>query len=361
MFVCCQQIILLKNMMEIWDQTPDHILDCLQNGRSLILYSLKDTKENQQNFIKNCLNIALEDPFMVLPTSGSSGKPKGVVISHQALLHSAEQVCKVLKINGSSRLILSLPAYHAGGLAILVRGFLAKCEFVKTNPTHISLVPTQALKLFSDPDFSKIIKTCKIIIGGALVPKVLIEMGQKLGIKLYISYGSSEAGSTIALNGKILPHINVKIIAEEICLKSPYLFSGYINNNRFIPQNGLFKTGDIGYFEGENKLVVLGRKDYRITSGGEKVYPEEIEQAFFYLKGTLAVCVVATPHNIYGQRPVAFLQSEYCFDEDNIKESLLSYLPKWKIPDKIYPWPDFAEGLKPDRHYFRTLGFGVIF
>ena len=137
-------------------------------------------------------------------------------------------------------------------------------------------------------------------------------------------------------------------------------FAGYVSGQRLVTpfdSDGWYATGDIGSVDGDGYLTVIGRIDTMFISGGENIYPEEIEKALHMLDGVAEALVVPVPHPEYGFRPCAFIRSDRAFDPDSIRDSLREFLPAFKIPDRIYPWPVGAvtAGLKPDRISFRLL------
>jgi O-succinylbenzoic acid--CoA ligase len=139
------------------------------------------------------------------------------------------------------------------------------------------------------------------------------------------------------------------------------LFAGYFDaeaGSVILPLDaqGWFRTGDVGKWE-NGKLTILGRKDNMFISGGENIQPEEIELLLSAIPGVEQAVVVGVSSEEYGARPVAFVSSESGFSEANMREILASRLPKYKIPERFFAWPESATlGLKPNRPFFAKEG-----
>jgi O-succinylbenzoic acid--CoA ligase len=284
---------------------------------------------------------------------------------------------------------LSLPLYHVGGLGIVFRCLLLGATIVigksgqdiaesvrQYGITHLSLVPSQLQSLLDNlPQREALTSIKNVLVGGGFVPARLVEKAVLEGMPIHTTYGSTELASQVTTtgtdesadklctSGKILKYRELKLSNDrEIMVRGKTLFKGYVTSSGVqspFDSDGWFATGDLGELDAEGYLTVTGRKDNMFTSGGENIYPEEIESAMKLIGGVDDVIVVPIDDTRYGQRPVAFVKmktgSEMSPEKLAIK--LLDCLPKFKIPAEILAWPDDAPqfGIKPDRTYFEKL------
>lgn len=285
----------------------------------------------------------------LLFTSGSSAVPKIACHTLDNHLYSAQGMNSQFPLKKGDRWLLSLPLFHVGGLAIICRCLLAGAAITLTEPaTHASLVPTQLYRLLRQH------APCPyqaILIGGA--PISLLDTGWNI----HTSYAMTEMSSTIALDGKVLPHCEVRIAADrEIWVRGKTLFQGYWSKdkglNLHLDAEGWFATRDLGKWE-DDRLVIIGRKDFQFISGGENIQPEEIEQALLTLEGINEALVVPVPDAEFGQRPVAFI--DLPLSAADIRQHLQPLLPAYKAPIQIYPFPKGENGMKRERRALQSL------
>ena len=246
--------------------------------------------------------------------------------------------------------------------------------------THISLVATQLYRLsLSQLSFQKLKQLKAVLLGGSKIPTKLLEQALKQSIPVYTSYGSTEMSSQITttrpddlrcniqISGKPLKYCEMKIDHDgEILLKGKTLFRGYILDGdikSLRDKEGWFRTGDVGLMDDRDNLMVTGRKDNMFISGGENIYPEEIEQVLNNIDGIEESVVVVIDDEEFGIVPVAFLRTDEknIPDENEMKIQLLEHLPGYKTPRRYLAWPDVEEGiLKPDRIYFKNIALNLL-
>ncbi|MBI2810836.1 MAG: AMP-binding protein [Candidatus Melainabacteria bacterium] len=301
--------------------------------------------------------IALEQLATFLFTSGSSGTPKIACHTFANHYYSARGALSSLKLNSNSRWQLSLPLFHVGGIGILFRCFLSRAAIVLDSalaPTHISLVPTQ---LYRQKD--SLPKLDCILLGGAPIPSSLLQETKHLPVMT--TYGMTEMGSLITLDGIVLPYREVKIVSNEIWVKGKTLFQGYWDaaTESVGKIEGWFPTKDLGRFDPEGNLEIIGRKDRQFISGGENIQPEEIEKALLQIPGILQATVLPISDPEYGMRPVAFIEDTTSRHTlHSLREALRPLLPGFKHPARILPYPQ-QEGMKPSlaalKHILKSL------
>jgi O-succinylbenzoic acid--CoA ligase len=317
-------------------------------------------------------------------TSGSTGTPTAVLHSWANHLYSAKGSNANLPLRPGDRWLLSLPLYHVGGLAILVRCALAgaavavpdadaslSASIDAAGATHLSLVATQLRRLL-DARETLPPRVRGVLLGGGPLPDTLLRRGHARGWPLHTSYGSTEMASQVTTTppgapldalrtaGRPLPHRRVRIDDEgQILVAGPPLCLGLADGEQIRDPraNGWFPTGDLGRFDAQGRLHVQGRADRQFVSGGENIQPEEIETALERVEGIERAVVVPVPDEEYGRRPVAFVQSGEGPVPDDWRASLADTLPSFKIPDAVHELPEAAiptaVGMKVDRELLR--------
>ncbi len=338
--------------------------------------------------------LPLDVPATLILTSGSSGAPKAALHNLGNHFYSALGANQNIPLKPGHRWLLSLPLYHVGGLAILMRCFLAGAAvaipapgmslpegIAALQPTHISLVAAQLIRLMDDPAMIPRLRNMQaILLGGSAIPESLLKRAIKENLPVHTSYGSTEMSSQVCTtppgadaavlhtSGAALPYREVRIAENgEILLRGKTRFCGYWRNGRLeqpFDDQGWFASGDCGYFDARGNLAVAGRLDRMFISGGENIHPEEIEQVLERHPQVLQAVVTPVPHPQFGQRPAAFLRTKphQKPDEPELKDWLRERLPGFKIPDHFFNWPsDLSQtGIKIDRGKFEELALRIV-
>lgn len=309
----------------------------------------------------------LDNDAVVIFTSGSSGRPKGVVHTFASLINSIENGNEILNHMENDRWLASLPFYHIGGFQIICRSLYYGCSIIipeslqtnhmvdailKFKPTYLSLVSTQLDRLLNQkviPD-----KSLKIsLIGGGFVDDELMLESEKLGWKPFRVYGSTETASMITaisaneIKSKPLsagkPFNNVQIIVSnesEILIKSKSLFKKYLDDEtetKLKLSNNFYHSGDLGFIDDDGYLFIESRRNDLIVTGGENVNPFEVEKALLELSYIKEACVFPKQNKIWGQIiAAAIVLANNSIDEKNIKESLKQKLAGYKIPKQFF-------------------------
>ena len=332
--------------------------------------------------------VPLEQQATIIFTSGSTAAPNAVLHTVANHYFSALGANENIPLGVGDRWLLSLPVYHVGGLAVLFRTLIAGASVVlpgtglstgrnieKFNITHLSLVSTQLSRLLNESvSFKKFRQIKSVLIGGGPVVRNLITQARDNGLPVYTSYGSTEMASQITTtrtgdglprlqtSGKLLNYRELRVSdRSEIQVRGKTLFKGYVDGLELHSQlnlAGWFDTGDLGSLDQDGYLTVTGRRDNMFISGGENIYPEEIEQALIQIESIEQALVVPVPHMEFGNQAVAFIKTKAgsVFDPNILKSDLKKSLPGFKIPKIFLEWPENSpDGLKPGRKWFRSV------
>ncbi|MES2922847.1 MAG: AMP-binding protein [Verrucomicrobiota bacterium] len=279
---------------------------------------------------------------VLFETSGSSGKPKWVALSKQALLASAAAVNRHLAVTRESCWGLALPLHHVGGFGVAARAYEAGCGFQNFNPrwdarafrdwlernaiTHTSLVPTQVHDLVRE-NLTAPATLRAIVVGGGHLDPLTGQAARDLGWPVLASYGMTEAGSQIATQRldqlqapyqsapiPLLPVWDARITPENLlAISGPALFSGYLSGNDFPRRESEWHvTSDRAILE-NRWLTPLGRADALVKILGELVDPETIERELLSIsQGQLtpdSFAVIAIPDERAGHGLVPVFES----------------------------------------------------
>jgi O-succinylbenzoic acid--CoA ligase len=215
---------------------------------------------------------------VIIETTGSSGIKKRVVLSIDAISASAE--LSNARINATSGDVWSLllPTNHIAGVNVLARAIKLDSKVVGVDETadYTAIVPTQLHRaLFGDKKLLEHLQKCKsVLVGGSPASKTLLELATKAGINVITTYGMTETSGGCIYNNRALPGVSVE--ADEtgrLMIKGPILANGYENNQELWNENfkdEWFLTNDLGTVK-DNEVLVIGRSDDVVLSGGENV------------------------------------------------------------------------------------------
>lgn len=313
---------------------------------------------------------------LVVETSGSTGRPKRVALSADALLASA--AASESALGGPGQWMLALPTHYIAGLNVLARSFAAGIDPVEPVGPHftaaafteaagrmsvperlVALVPAQLAVLLDDPAALDALRRFQaVLVGGQSTPAALADRATAAGIRLVRSYGSSETSGGCVYDGVPVGGTAVRIVDGEIRLSGPVLAEGYLGDpeltaERFAHDGGArwFRTADGGEWDGD-RLVVTGRRDDVLISGGVKVAIGAVERVLREQPGLHDAVVVAAPDERWGQAPIAFTAA--ALDADAIHAAIAAVgtaLGPAARPARIVALdaiPALASG-KPDR------------
>jgi len=320
------------------------------------------------------------DPARVhtlLFTSGTTGRPKAAKLSVGAHQASARASIETLRMDAASSYLCNLPLFHVGGIATAVRcavagarlvlhsGFdaVAAAEALGSGVTHASLVATTLQRLLEVRDrFPGTVRA--VLVGGGPVPPELLARARAAGLPVLHTYGLTEAASQVtaerpgdadgATAGWPLPGTEVRIVEGEIEVRGATMMLGYLGEP---PLTGWYRTGDLGELDARGRLVVHARRSDLIVSGGENVYPAEVEAALRAHPDVVECAVLPWPDEHLGQVGCAAVVVRRPVAECDLREHCRARLAGFKVPRRfvlVDALPRNAGG-KMDRAALRGL------
>ena len=314
-----------------------------------------------------------EDTAVVIATSGSTGEPKGVQLSAAALLHSARASLARIGARPGERWLCPLPTSHISGLGVLVRSLVSGTQPLVTSGlspdglgglgcAHVSLVPTQLRRLLAARADLAAFRT--ILLGGAAAGGGLLTQARAAGARVMTTYGMSETCGGCVYDGVPLADVSVRAGDDgRIRIAGPVIFSGYRGRPDLTAQalaDGWFVTSDVGSVGGDGRLIVRGRADEMINTGGEKVAPAEVTAVLETHPGIREAAVFGTPDPDWGQRvTAAVVPADPAAPPPvaDLRELARRHLPAYAAPKSVIVVPEIpllASG-KPDLTALRAL------
>ena len=245
---------------------------------------------------------------LVVATSGSTGAPKGVVLTHASVEASARATSEHLGITHSDRWLACLPLAHVGGLSVITRSIITGTDLVvhdafdataveqaaRDGATAVSLVATALRRV--DPTLFRV-----IVLGGARPPS-------DRPSNAVATYGMTETGSGVVYDGRPLKGVEVAIEPDgEVLLRCPMLLREYRDGSSPLDGEGWLHTDDLGRWLPDGRLHIDGRRGDLIITGGENVWPDAVEAVLQAHPGVREVAVAGVPDLEWGQRVVAWV------------------------------------------------------
>lgn len=325
---------------------------------------------------------ALEDGeiAVILYTSGTTGKPKGAMLTHKNLFSNAKDVADYLQMDSGDKVIAALPMFHVfcltvalnaplmnGGTVLIVPSFSPEAVFTiarEQEATVFAGVPTMYNYLLQTPDGKaedfESIRLC--ISGGASMPVALLKnFEEKFNVRISEGYGLSEASPVTCFNpldrerkpgsiGTSIVNVENKVVDEageelpagevgELVVRGPNVMAGYYNlpeETAIALRDGWLYTGDMARVDEEGYFYIVDRRKDMILVGGYNVYPREIEEVLYEHPDIAEVAVVGSPDPNTGEKVIAFTVSKSDrLDEVGLRAFCRERLARYKIPSRF--------------------------
>lgn len=319
-----------------------------------------------------------DDPErLLIETSGSTGLPKRVVLSRDAVVASVEASARRLGARG--QWLLALPSSYVAGVQVICRSLLAGADPVEVEGldlaaagggTFTSLVPTQLHRLLEDEQQVAALRNLHtILLGGGPIDPTLRARAEAAGLHIVATYGSSETAGGCVYDGKPLDGVALAIGTDgRVRIGGPTIFDGYDGDPKLSAEvlvDGWFLTADAGRLDDDGRLHVLGRIDDVVISGGVNVPLPAVANRLREHSGIEAVEVIGVPDEEWGTRVVAFVvalvstrssQSSSLLNQREIRDWVSEVHPRTWAPQQVVVLPELPllPNGKVDRQALRS-------
>jgi o-succinylbenzoate---CoA ligase len=322
-----------------------------------------------------------EDTAVIIGTSGSTGAPKGVELSAAALRASARASLARVGAQAGQRWLACLPVTHVAGLQVLVRSLESGTEpavaavadagslaaALARSAAHVSIVPTQLVRLMGTAAGREALAGfASVLVGGAAAATGLLAQARAAGVRAVTTYGMSETCGGCVYDGVPLDGVSVRVGDDgRLRISGPVLMNRYHGQPSLtasvLVSDGVqeFVTSDLGYVDDAGRVVIRGRADDVINTGGHKVVPGEVASALSSCPGVREVVVVGRPDPEWGERVIAVIvpaDREQPPTLELLRIHVRTALPRYAYPTEVVladAIPVLSNG-KPDLARLRT-------
>ncbi len=320
------------------------------------------------------------DNAVILYTGGTTGIPKGVMLSHSNINSAIYGVVYNERSTGKDRALCFLPFNHVFGLMHIMNATVLSAGCLELIPTFdmdkvlylmendrvtkLFAVPTIYVRLLELERLRERLGSVRYCFSAAasMAAEHVIKWKELTGMSIYEGYGMTEAAPTVSYNhhyrhkigsvGMEVPNVEVQIRDDkgsfletgsegEICVRGPNIMNGYLDNpegtrNAFW-EGGWFRTGDVGQFDEEGYLYIVDRIKDMIITGGENVYPREVEEVLYAIPEIQECAVIGLPDKEWGERVTAFIvpREGEEFNGEKIKNFLKERIAPFKVPKEF--------------------------
>ncbi len=316
-----------------------------------------------------CDAVTFRDPALIIFTSGTTGNPKGAVVTHGNLQAQCAALIEAWHWTHEDRLLSALPLFHVHGLVVacftalvsggslVLRSQFDAEDFLTTmgeeSATMAFCVPTMLQRCITSPHIEAVAALRLLVSGSAPLSKELFARYEDLGVTILERYGMTESLLTFSnpIDGErrsgtvgfALPGVDA-ILPEpgggeaELRVKGPGVFAGYWNNpeaTEAVMKNGWLATGDIVRLDQDGYLIISGRSKELIITGGFNVFPGEVEEVLLAEPTIRDAAVVGRAHDDLGEEIVAYVVVGDDFDEEKVRTHLRGQMSAYKVPRRF--------------------------
>ncbi|TAA69803.1 o-succinylbenzoate--CoA ligase [Planococcus salinarum] len=349
----------------------DELQEKIDFGNKILFGEIKNAEK--ADFIPSA-EWSEDRTISIMYTSGTTGYPKGVRQTAQNHFSSAVSSALNIGISPDDVWLCVMPLFHISGFSILMRSLVygmgvqlhpkfdaeaCAIELGAGTVTHMSVVAVTLERILNQLETQSLEVSPKfksMLAGGGPVPVSYIERAEKFGISVLQTYGMTETSSQtttlqpadakrkIGSSGKPLFLYQIKIGNDapagekaEIQIRGPQVTAGYIGKyaERKVQEDGWFHTGDIGYLDAEGFLFVVDRRSDLIVSGGENIYPAEIEKVLLGHPAVLEAGVCGVADDKWGEVPAAYVVLKERVEQQELMEFCQTQLASYKVPKRI--------------------------
>lgn len=330
-----------------------------------------------------------DDVYAILYTSGTTGRPKGAMLTHKNLVQTAVTTAEVMRCTPADVFLMPTPIFHVMGLMftlratasegrmVLMEAFKAEKALQLIEQERVTVhpgVPTMFVLELNHPNFKNYdlssLRTGEL--GGAPAPvEVIHRIRTEMGCNVLIGYGMTETSPTLSLTdfdddnqlraetvGRPLPGVEIKIVDEdrndvginavgELACRSFGLMKGYYNDPErtyeAVDADGWYYSGDLATIDEKGYIRIVGRKKEMIIRGGYNIYPREVEEFFYTHPAVMDVAIIGLPDSVLGEISCACirLRPNARATEEELRSFIKDKVADYKVPDKIIFMDDF--------------------
>ncbi len=336
--------------------------------------------------IFTAIDMERTDTASILYTGGTTGIPKGVMLSHENINAAIHAVIFLERSNENDRSLCFLPFNHVFGQMHIMNATILSCGCLELMPgfdmdrvldcmrtgriTKFFAVPTIFVRLLNLERLEKKLGRVRYCFSAAasLAADVVHQWKEMTGLPIHEGYGMTEAAPTVAYNhyyrhvigsvGTEVPGVEIQIRDQngvqmeqgqegEICVRGPNIMKGYLNNPEETQaafwEKGWFRSGDIGIIDEDGYLYIIDRLKDMIITGGENVYSLEVEEALYTYPDVQECAVIGAPDKEWGERVMAFIipRPNKSIDDKKLQRFLKSRLSPYKVPKLFFTVSDF--------------------
>jgi long-chain acyl-CoA synthetase len=326
--------------------------------------------------------LCAEDSVVeILYTSGTTGQPKGTMLTHANLFFHADVIVNLLKLGDSDRALMVVPAFHGFGITVMLCSLVTGSSFVLLDPfnpveifeqiekhkiTFIPMVVAMYFMLINHPERAKYdLSSLRIGISGAsaMPAQLMKDSSSALNIKILEAWGLTECSASATMQrsdlaykegsvGLAYPGVKVGVMDEsgkllgagevgELVIQGPLVMKGYYKKPQETAEalrGGWLHTGDMGYYDKDGYFFMVDRKKELINVGGEKVFPREVEELMYKHPAVAEAVLIPQKDEKLGEIPVAIVvpRAGATLSEKDMQDYLSDKMARFKVPRHVY-------------------------